>query len=225
MAILEALDASRIASCRAALEGADWVFCDCNLDTTALARLIDDARAAGVRVAVDTVSVAKAPHVAAHLARIDLLFLNRDEARALTSPSAAMAEDPEALARALHAHGVAAVVLTCGDRGAVVSDARGTIRVPAVPASLRDATGAGDALTAATLAALARGAGVVEAVRDGTLAAALAIEGVGAVRADLSVALLDRARFRLPPGTEPGSPPSPRSETAGPRAPEAPLHR
>jgi pseudouridine kinase len=198
MAILQALDASRIAACRAALEGAAWVFCDCNLNSAALAPLIDTAHAAGARIAVDAVSVAKAPHVAAHLARIDLLFLNRDEARALVSPPAPQPSDAESLARELRARGVAAVVMTCGDAGAVVADAQGTHRVAAVPAALRDATGAGDALTAATLAALARGAGLIEAVRDGTLAAALAIEKVGAVRADLTAALLDAARGRLP---------------------------
>jgi pseudouridine kinase len=198
MAILEALDESRIAASRKALEGADWAFCDCNLDAAALARLIDDAHAAGARVAIDTVSVAKASHVATLLARVDLLFLNRDEARALVSPPATQPSDPASLARDLRARGVAAVVLTCGDAGAVIADAHGTRRVAAVPAALRDATGAGDALTAATLAALARDNTLVEAVRDGTLAAALAIEEIGAVRADLSAALLDAARGRLP---------------------------
>lgn len=196
MAILAALDASRIAACSAAFAGAAWVFSDCNLDSAALARLIESAHAAGARVAIDTVSVAKAPHVAGLLARIDLLFLNRDEARALASRPA---DDPVRLAQDLHARGVAAVVLTSGDAGAIVADAHGTARVPAVPATLRDATGAGDALTAATLAALARGASLVEAVRDGTLAAALAIEEVGAVRADLSPALLEHARHRIHP--------------------------
>ena len=35
-----------------------------------------DAHAAGARVAIDTVSVAKASHVATLLSRIDLLFLS-----------------------------------------------------------------------------------------------------------------------------------------------------
>ncbi len=79
-----------------------------------------------------------------------LLKCNRAEAESLSGES-----DPEAAAKGLLAGGVRNVVITLGDAGAI---ARGEVRatVPGIPATVVDATGAGDTLTGVLVAHLAR---------------------------------------------------------------------
>ena len=84
MAILESLTVDDVAqACGAAVDAA-WIFADCNLSTAALARLIAHARDRPVRLALDAVSIAKAARLPRDLRGTDLLFLNRDEAQALS---------------------------------------------------------------------------------------------------------------------------------------------
>ncbi|WP_329133205.1 carbohydrate kinase family protein [Streptomyces sp. NBC_00670] len=109
---------------------------------------------------------------------VDVLLPSRDEACLLTGLS-----EPEEAAAALSRR-VPLVVATQGARGALVA-VSGAVRgrVPALPAALRDTTGAGDAFTGAFLAALLSGAGAgadpVAAAREGCRAGALAVGEVG----------------------------------------------
>jgi pseudouridine kinase len=75
-------------------------------------------------------------------------------------------------------------------------DGSGFTRVGAVNVQVVDATGAGDALIAGTLVALLKGYSLPEAVRMGTMAAALTLESPTSVRPDLSLALLESALER-----------------------------
>ncbi|HWV84182.1 MAG TPA: PfkB family carbohydrate kinase [Capillimicrobium sp.] len=79
-----------------------------------------------------------------------LLKCNRREAELLSGE-----RDPEAAAAGLLAGGVRNVVITLGPEGAIL---RGEVRatVPGVPATVVDATGAGDTLTAVLVAHLSR---------------------------------------------------------------------
>ena len=72
------------------------------------------------------------------------------------------------------------VVAKQGNEGALVARS-GVVcaRVPAVPATPRDTTGAGDAFTGAFLAALLAGAEPEEAAGEGCRAGARAVERVG----------------------------------------------
>lgn len=197
MAVFDALTPERIVAARHLLHPGGWVFADGNLTQASLSALAALVEEAGCRLALDAVSVAKAPHLAVVLDRASVVFLNRDEAQVLLP--GIEAEPPEILATGLVARGARTVVLTAGAAGAIVASRDGAWRIPAVRAVLNDVTGAGDALVAATLARLAGGDDLVEAVRVGTLAAALTIEVPGAVRDDLSDALLRASRGRLPP--------------------------
>lgn len=104
---------------------------------------------------------------------VDTAFLNAGEAAALGG------------AEALHARGVARVVVTLGARGASMSGAEGALSVLAEPASAVDPTGAGDAFMAVALAsALRRGAALDgRALRHGARAAAVVVARPGAVAA------------------------------------------
>ncbi len=170
--------------------GSAWIFADCNLPPETLHALIGLARQRGLMLAIDAVSTPKVVRLPQDLNGLGALFLNLDEARVcLDRPEA----EPEAAVRALLARGVERVVLTLGDEGLVAADPSGIATIGAIRAAIVDATGAGDALIAATLAAMMKGATLPDAARLGTAAAALTVESPVSVRPDLSPALLQSA--------------------------------
>ncbi len=187
-AIYDGMDAAFVAPVLPRLLRVPVWFVDANVPEDGLARLLH-ARRDGVFVVADAVSVAKAPRLGALLARIDLLFSNEAEAAALTGSGL----DAPAMAQRLRAGGAGSVVVTRGAAGAILATAEGTAALPAAPATVRDVTGAGDALVAATLLQRARGVPLAAALRTGLRLAALTAASEHAVRPDLSAALLDDA--------------------------------
>ncbi|MGJ3264667.1 MAG: PfkB family carbohydrate kinase [Salinarimonas sp.] len=190
MDVLARLDAGFVARAAPALARSGLVFADANCGADALATLVARARGAPWRLALDAVSVAKSARLPEDLAGVAVLFCARDEAEALVGAGL----PPADLARALVARGAAAAVVTLGADGLVVADAAGATHRPAPPADVVDVTGAGDALIAGTLHRLAAGAPLAEALAAGQALARLTIARPGAVRADLSPALLDEAQ-------------------------------
>ncbi|MFI1720226.1 carbohydrate kinase family protein [Streptomyces sp. NPDC020489] len=137
------------------------------------------ARARGVPVSLDPASAGFLVELGVDrfLALVDgveVLLPSRDEACLLTG----LPDAVDAAAK-LSRH-VPLVVAKLGAEGALVARS-GTVlaRVPAVPATPRDTTGAGDAFTGAFLAALLTGAAPEEAARLGCRAGASAVERVG----------------------------------------------
>jgi len=137
------------------------------------------ARAAGMRISVDPASraylaEAGAPRFLDWTRGADVAFPALDEGRALTGEEA-----PERVAAAL-LDAYAVVVLTLGPAG-LLQAARGSapLRLPAAPAAVVDAIGAGDALAAGWLAAWQRGEPLAARAHAGLAAAAAAVAGVG----------------------------------------------
>lgn len=89
--------------------------------------------------------------------------------------------DPDAVADWAHALGARTVVLKLGGEGALVSDPAGRHRIAPHCVQLVDATGAGDCFCGNLLARMALGDRVLEAARYANAAAALAVQGFGAV--------------------------------------------
>lgn len=191
MAIFDALTPSLLHEIWPNL-AACWVFADCNLPSPTLNELTHLAHQHSSLLAVDAVSAPKVMRLPRDLTGIGLLFLNLDEAQAFLGASAA----PSEAAEALLAYGAARVVLTLGEAGLIVADRSKTTRIGAMPVRVVDATGAGDALIAATLAAMLRGRSSFEAARLGSIAAALTLETPASVRPDLSLALLEASMSR-----------------------------
>ncbi|CAL9566572.1 carbohydrate kinase family protein [Streptomyces sp. enrichment culture] len=137
------------------------------------------ARARGVPVSLDPASAGFLAGLGAErflslVGGVDVLLPSRDEACLLTG-----LPDPADAAAAL-SRDIPVVVVTLGARGALLArSGEVCARVPAVAATARDTTGAGDAFTGAFLAALLAGADAPEAVRQGCRAGARAVEVVG----------------------------------------------
>ena len=104
-----------------------------------------------------------------------LLTPNADEARALTGE-----QDAEAAGRALHTRTGAPVLVTRGAHGALLIAAGHAERLPALPVTAVDTTGAGDTVNGALAAELAAGATIRDAARFALAAAALSTRAAGA---------------------------------------------
>ncbi|MFE1840990.1 carbohydrate kinase family protein [Streptomyces sviceus] len=140
---------------------------------------LESARARGVRVSLDPASAGFLREVGPDrflslIEGVDVLLPSRDEACLLTG----LPDVADAAAK-LSRH-VPLVVAKQGAEGALIARS-GTVyaHVPAVAATPRDTTGAGDAFTGAFLAALLAGAAPEDAAAEGCRAGALAVERVG----------------------------------------------
>ena len=112
------------------------------------------------------------------LGNLSLLFTNRREAAALAGADMSGRDLVDALRRV----GLRAGVVTAGSAPVLGFDGSGIFAVdPPAPRRVADVTGAGDALTGATVAALLRGLPLRAALREGAAAAMLAIESAEAV--------------------------------------------
>ncbi|MDB5859109.1 MAG: 2-dehydro-3-deoxygluconokinase [Ramlibacter sp.] len=89
--------------------------------------------------------------------------------------------DADAIVDWGHARGAKSVVLKLGARGCLASDGRERTLIAGRPSTLVDATGAGDCFCGNLLARLAAGDSLFEAARFANTAAALAVQGFGAV--------------------------------------------
>jgi sugar/nucleoside kinase (ribokinase family) len=132
------------------------------------------ARAAGLSTSLDPQPATDPALLRGVLGRVDLLLPNLDELEALTG-----SRDPGS-ARALVAGGAGAVAVTLGADGAVWVDFHGPRHVEAVPASVLDPTGAGDAFDAGVIAARLGGADGPRAAAAGCATAAVAVGRRGA---------------------------------------------
>ncbi|MEU6475794.1 sugar kinase [Streptomyces sp. NPDC047017] len=137
------------------------------------------ARARGVPVSLDPASAGFLTSLGmdrflALTEGVDVLLPSRDEACLLTG----LPDPADAAAKLSRVFPL--VVAKRGADGALVARSGAvSARVPALPAELRDTTGAGDAFTGAFLATLLTGADAEAAATEGCRAGALAVARVG----------------------------------------------
>lgn len=194
MAAVEALTPAALQERRGVLRGAAWVVADGNLPEGSLSHLLSLAAEAGVPVVFEPVSVPKAARLRSSLSAglvPQVVTPNVPELGALLGRD--VPDEPGALrvaADELHAQGVRLVWVRRGAAGSLLSTPEGVTELAALPAEVRDVTGAGDAMLAAFLAALAAGLPPVEAARHGHAAAAITVESDHAVSPTLTPAAI-----------------------------------
>ncbi|MBT9458124.1 MAG: ribokinase [Burkholderiaceae bacterium] len=137
----------------------------------AVATWAQAARAQGVSVVLNAAPACELP--AALLAATDLLVVNEGELACLTGGEGSIIERMQRL-------NVARVIVTLGSRGSCVLDRGEWLLQPAFPVKALDTTAAGDTFCGALVAALSLGAGLAEALRQASAAAALACTRLGA---------------------------------------------
>lgn len=173
MALCHKMDEAFAAAIVPALAGFDAVVADANLPPETLIYLGETVKAP---LAADCVSAAKCGRLRPILPCVHTLKANRLEAEALTGQTG-----PEACARALLAAGVKRAVISLGAEGVLCAEGKRVFRQPSVAAEIVDATGAGDALTAALAVGLAKGMTLEECAHLGVSAAGVTISHPGSV--------------------------------------------
>jgi ribokinase len=166
----------------AVLGGAGVLLVQLEIPYPTAARAAEIARASGAVVILNPAPAPERgplpPELVAH---VDLVVPNQTEAELLTGIAASDPTRALDAARALQRGGFREVVVTLGELGAVVLDARGTqAHVPAFQVSVEDTTAAGDAFCGALAAALASGKSLGEAALWGSAAGAVACTRLGA---------------------------------------------
>lgn len=169
---------------RKAPNATHW-FVDANLTPDQLAHVIRQANDAGVFLAADAVSVAKAEKLQPHLDKIDILLMNRAEAAALVSGDIGQMDD-RALFDAVLNTGIKGTIMTRGSDPLFAYHEGNRFEVASKATKVVDVTGAGDALVAGTLSGLARGLEIARCLEVGVAAAALTLASPGAVADTLS---------------------------------------
>lgn len=112
---------------------------------------------------------------------IDVLTPNETEAKVLAGLQPQQKIEPTDVARKLIREGVKQVVMTLGEKGALIVNASTSVHVPAITVSAVDTTGAGDAFNAGLAVALASGGDLDAAVRFAVITGGLAVTREGVI--------------------------------------------
>jgi pseudouridine kinase len=176
---------------REAIAGAQCILVDANLPEAGLQVIAETFPG---RIHAIAVSPAKAPRLLAIADRLGTVFMNHRELAALTGKSG-----PKAVA-ALPGTGIRQAAITDGTGDIAILEGT-TLQWATVPAveTVRDVTGAGDALAGATIARMSADpeTTLAEAVRDGIAAAAITVRHSGPVASSLTGPQFDAIRAQI----------------------------
>jgi len=175
----ELLTAGDVSSCEAAFNSAAVVLTQLEIPVAAAEAALRCGRAHGAVTILNPAPVRSLPPSV--LTLIDVLTPNETEARVLAghSPDAAVA--PEEVARQLIRNGVRQVVMTLGEKGALIVTETASTHVSGVQMSAVDTTGAGDAFNAGLAVAMACGDSLEAAVRFAVVTGGLAVTKEGVI--------------------------------------------
>ena len=182
MRIIDTLDAQKLSSKQALLQSAYSIIIDANLSSDTIEWLARQSLSA--QLVADAVSTAKASRLRPILAKLTLLKVNQDEARAILDSNET---DPNKLAKALLDAGVDEVLLSLGSQGVLFTSAEHSqqkICYPTVPVS---DTGAGDALLAGYLSACQQNKSLDDSLSFALACAAMTLESAHANYPELTV--------------------------------------
>jgi len=149
MALYDRLTPAFVAARQAQLATAALVVADLNLPLDTVEALVDNARRVDVPLVLVAVSEPKMARLPCDLSGVRLLILNAGELAARVGQPLDSDAAIEAAMRTVQAQGAAALVVTRGARGVLVTTDNGIAHLPAPQAEVVDVTGAGDAFAAA----------------------------------------------------------------------------
>ncbi len=162
---------------RGAILAADVLCCQLEIPVETTLEAFRIARAGGVRTILNPAPAMPLPDEL--LSLTDICIPNEVEIQQLTGLECATLQQAEEAARELLGRGPAAVVLTLGDRGALVVDAEGAHHVSAMKVEAIDPTGAGDAFVGSLAVFIAEGCDLRQATDRAVRIASLTVTRIG----------------------------------------------
>ena len=175
----ELLSAGEVAQCEAAFKLAAVVLTQLEIPVEAAEAALACGRANGATTILNPAPVRPLP--ASVLQLVDVLTPNQTEAKVLSGRNPGDPANPEELAHDLIRLGVRQVVMTLGERGALIVNSSSSKKIPATPLSAVDTTGAGDAFNAGLAMALACGEGLESAVEFAVVTGGIAVTKEGVI--------------------------------------------
>jgi ribokinase len=175
----ELLTPDDVFGCGAAFKSTAVVLTQLEIPAAAAEAAMRRGREAGAITILNPAPVRPLPPSVLQL--VDVLTPNQVEAKVLTGRSPAEVVEPEQLARELIRSGVKQVVMTLGERGALIVTSSPAKHIPAILVSAVDTTGAGDAFNAGLATALASGSSLEAAVQFAVVTGGLAVTKEGVI--------------------------------------------
>lgn len=165
------------------LTTAGLLLCQLEIPLAVVEYALKAARHRAVTTLLNPAPAPDAPLPEDLLAAVDILVPNEVETEALTGVPVKNIADAKKAAAVLHDRGCPTVIITMGDRGALVSAKGRSHHLPAFQVSPVDSVAAGDAFCGALAAALVEGRNLQTAVRLAAAAGALCTTRRGAQEA------------------------------------------
>jgi ribokinase len=175
----ELLTAADVSAAASDLKPAGVLLTQLEIPVDAAEAALAGGRAAGAVTILNPAPVRPLP--ASLLEFVDVLTPNETEARVLAGRAPDDSIDPEIVARELIGRGVKQVVMTLGEKGALLVTESSCQRFPAVLVRAVDTTGAGDAFNAGLATALAQGMSLEGAVQFAVIVGAMAVTKDGVI--------------------------------------------
>jgi ribokinase len=173
------LTASDISRCNAAFDSAAVVLTQLETPVAAAEAAMTRGRAQGAVTILNPAPVRPLPDSVLRL--VDILTPNQTEARVLAGRSPGTSIASEEVARELIKRGVKQIVMTLGEKGALIVTASSSRHIPALKMEAVDTTGAGDAFNAGLAVALSSGANLEHAVQFAVVTGGLAVTKEGVI--------------------------------------------
>ena len=163
------------------ITGADVLLLQLEVPAETVGAAVAVARSAGVRVILDP-APAPTGAIPEFFFNVDLLCPNQAEISVICGRSCHSVDEISKAAASLRKRGIANVVVTLGEQGALLCDDQGCRLVGSSRVDVVDTTGAGDAFAAALAVHWAQHDRLEDAVRFANAAGALAASQMGAQR-------------------------------------------
>ncbi len=171
------LTAADVTGAEEGIRGADALLCQGEVPWPTTQAALRLARAAGVRTILNPAPAV--PLADDILSLVDLCVPNEEELAVLAGMSTGNADKAMTAARQLLRRGVGTVIVTLGERGALLVTADDATPISARPVTAADTSGAGDAFTGALAVFLAEGRELADAVARANVVAGLSVTRAG----------------------------------------------
>jgi ribokinase len=175
------MDTAFVDRAEAQISRSDVVMAVLEIPAAAAARGLELGKKHGVRTILNPAPATKLDDTV--LKQVDYLTPNETELRILMGLAPNDPTPTAELAAQLRRHGVGNLIVTMGEKGALILTDDQTIPVPGVAVEVVDTTGAGDAFNSGLAVALAEGRSLVDAVRYANCAGAIACTRLGVIPA------------------------------------------